>query len=278
MNQPLVSVVVSTHFSAGYLERCLVSIRDQTYSNIELIVVDGRSNDATRDIALKYADRLFVDQGDERSVKRNFGVKKSKGDYVCIADSDMLFSPDVIESCVRKVLSDETIIAVVIPEQSVGKSFWAQCKALERSFYVGIDWMEAARFYKKEAYLRAGGYDEKNTGSEDYDLSQRVKADYGKNAVQNIDEFICQEELNLGLIQSCKKKFYYSASFINYRANEANAENFLKQSNILLRYKLFFLQPRKLFKRPIVGFCMIFMKTCEFVVGGIGFFFSRIRN
>lgn len=275
---PLVSVVVTTYFSAEYLERCLMSIRNQTYKHIELIVVDTNSTDGTQDIAKKYADKCFFGQANERSAKRNFGAQQGAGKYVLIADSDMCLSPGVVESSVSAILSDDSVKAVVIPEQSTGRSFWAKCKALERSFYVGVDWMEAARFFEREVFLEMGGYDEGNTGSEDYDLPQRVKARYGQGSIGRAGSFITQDEVDLSLIQSCKKKFYYANSFPKYAANKANADTFKKQSGLLRRYKLFFSQPHKLFKDPLIGMGMLCMKTCEFAAGGAGYVLARLKS
>src|ERR1035437_9059794 len=109
---PLVSVVVTTYFSAEYLERCLVSIRNQTYKNIELIIVDNNSTDGTQDIAKKYADKYFFGQANERSAKRNFGALQGSGKYVLIADSDMCLSPEVVSSSVSAIAGNDSIKAV----------------------------------------------------------------------------------------------------------------------------------------------------------------------
>ena len=84
-------------------------------------------------------------------------------------DSDMVLSGDVVSACAAQQYHG-TYKAIVIPEESFGVGFWAQCKKLERSFYIGVDWMEAARFFERRAFEEMGGYNEKNTGTEDYDL------------------------------------------------------------------------------------------------------------
>ena len=155
MNTPLISVIVTTRNNHQTLDACLRSIAAQSYGNIELIVVDNNSSDDTKDIAKRYT-KLVFDKGPERSAQRNFAVAKASGDYVCIIDSDMELSEDVIASCVETV-TEHKYGAVIIPEESFGEGFWAQCKKLERSFYVGVDWIEAARFFDKKIYHQAGG-------------------------------------------------------------------------------------------------------------------------
>lgn len=278
IDSPLVTVVVTTHFSAAYLERCLVSIKQQSYKNIEIVIVDHMSNDGTQEIAKKYTDRCFFGQAVERSAKRNFGVLRAAGKYVLIADSDMILSTNVISDCVKGISSNSNLKAMVVPEQSLGSSFWGNCKALERSFYVGIDWMEAARFFLRDVFIEVGGYDETNTGSEDYDLPQRIQAKYGAACVGRISEFIVQNEVDLGFLKSCLKKFYYSQSFPKYANSPANSPAFKKQSNLFLRYSLFLSQPKKLFSRPHIGLGLLVLKTAEFFAGGVGYFIAKTTN
>ena len=152
---PVVSVIVPTYNSEDVLEDCLKSIKKQSYENVELIVVDNSSKDSTKKIAAKYTDLVF-NKKPERSTQRNYGVSKATGKYVAIIDSDMELSPKVIGSCVRAMEKDEKNVSVIIPEESFGEGFWAQCKKLERSFYIGVSWMEAARFFKKSDYQKAG--------------------------------------------------------------------------------------------------------------------------
>ena len=83
MKKPLLSVIVPTKNSERFLERCLKSIKSQTYKNLEIIVVDNNSNDKTKEIAEKYT-KLVFNKGPERSAQRNFGVLKSKGEFVLL--------------------------------------------------------------------------------------------------------------------------------------------------------------------------------------------------
>lgn len=269
MHEPLVSIVVPTFNSASHIEDCLKSIVCQSYVNIELIVVDNNSQDATKEIAAKYTGHIF-NRGPERSAQRNYGVQQSKGDLLLIIDSDMLLAPDVVNACVEEY-SRGGVKSIIIPEESIGEGFWAQCKKLERSFYVGISWMEAARFFEKGVYQEMGGYNEENTGTEDYDLPQRIEYTYGRNSIGRISAFIYHNEQRITLFGSCKKKYYYAQRISVYTSHVANVDNFKKQSSLLRRYTLFFSHPIKLFSNPIMGAGMLFMKTCELGAAGIGY-------
>ncbi len=274
MSQPTISIIVPTYKSARTLEACLQSLKDQTYSSIEIIVVDNHSSDDTVDVARRFTPNVHV-QGPERSAQRNFGVEKAKGKYVVIIDSDMELSPRVIEACVAKAEANDKIGGIVIPEESFGEGFWAQCKRLERSFYVGVDWMEAARFYRKDLYKKLGGYNESLVSGEDWDLSQRMG---GVSKIDRVHEFIMHNEGRLRLGTTLKKKYYYSQKFAEYLAANKATEQVGSQIGILSRYKLFFTKPGKLFRNPVLGVGMLFMKTCEFGFGGVGFLVVKVKS
>lgn len=269
-SKTLVSIIIPTRNSERTIEKCLKNIKNQTYKNIEIIVVDNNSTDRTRDIAKKFIQLVF-NKGSERSAQRNFGASKSKGSFLLFIDSDMELTKKVVKECVEKIGGYKGII---IPEKSFGKGFWAKCKALERSFYLGIDWIEAARFFNREVFEEFKGYDESQTGTEDYDLPQRIKEKYGNKSIGRINSFILHNEGNLSLLYILKKKYYYAKTANVYATKRSNKEYFLKQSSIIERYKLFFSHPKKLFKNPILGFGMLFMKTSEFIFGGLGYLFK----
>lgn len=266
--KPLVSVIVTTYNNHATLDACLSSIRKQSYERIEIVVVDNHSTDDTIDIARKYTPHVYT-KGPERSTQRNYAVHVATGDYVVIIDSDMELSEHVIRGCVERVQEPETQ-AVIIPEESFGEGFWAQCKRLERSFYVGVDWMEAARFFKRDLYVKLGGYDEKLISGEDWDLSQRAAE---QTKLGRIDSYIYHNEGRLKLGRTLKKKYYYAKQFSRYTAANKGGSasaNVSAQTGPLTRYKLFFSKPGKLFSKPFLGIGMLFMKTCEFGFGAVG--------
>ncbi len=73
----LVSVIIPTYNSEGTIEICLESIANQSYKNIEIIVVDIFSKDRTVEIAKSYGARIYL-LDCERTRAKNFGLKKAK--------------------------------------------------------------------------------------------------------------------------------------------------------------------------------------------------------
>ncbi len=270
--QPLVSIIIPTYQSSKFLEACLISLKKQSYPNFEIIVVDNFSKDSTLKIALNYTDKVYT-KGPERSAQRNYGASQALGEYLLFIDSDMVVSPNVVSACVEKILINKETKAVIIPEESFGIGFWAKCKKLEKSFYVGVPWMEAARFFNKAVFLAVGGYNEDMTSAEDWDLSQRV----GQNQkIDRIENFIYHNEGNIRLTDLIRKKFYYAKKIKAFLTKSKNIES--SQISVLQRYKLFFSNPARLLSNPIVGIGMLFMKLCEFAFGAVGYLISNKTN
>jgi glycosyltransferase involved in cell wall biosynthesis len=259
MREPLVSIIVTTHNNQATLEDCLFSITNQDYKNRELIVVDNVSTDGTVKIAKTFT-KLVFNKGPERSAQRNYAVSKTKGDYILIIDSDMVLPPTVVDECVKAITKKTQ--SAIIPEQSFGKGFWAQCKALERSFYNGVDAIEAPRFFSKAVYQQAGGYDEHMAGGEDWDLGYRVRK---LTSIARTTSPIMHNEGNPTLKTIVSKRRYYTKGFKSYYA-KANIKTYSTSTakQVINVYLLFLKHPLKLIKNPFVGIGMLYMKTLEF--------------
>ena len=268
---PLVSIIITTKNSQEFIGSCLKTIKNQSYPDIEIIVVDNFSKDRTKEIALTYTKNFF-EKGPERSAQRNFGAKKAKGKYILILDSDMELSKNVIKECVEKIETKKDIRAMIIPEISYGKSFWAKCKALERSCYIGDETIEAARFFDRDTFFEFEGYDEEITGPEDWDLPQRIGKKY---KISRIKSQIRHNEADLSLIKSSRKKYYYSQKFFKYA--KKHPEIAKRQINIIFRHA-FFRNWKKLIKDPIHAIGFLFMKLCEAIAGVIGIILGRFKE
>jgi glycosyltransferase involved in cell wall biosynthesis len=268
MKTPLVSIIVPTRNSAPFLRACLESIKAQTYPRIELIVVDRDSTDDTKAIAHEFTNRV-LNHGPERSAQRNFGVENATGEYVFLIDSDMELAPSVVEASIEEFSNKPKLVGLVIPEESFGEGFWAQCKALERSFYVGITWIEAARVFSRETYTKVGGYDITLVSGEDWDLARRVE-ELGE--IGRINEYIRHNEGRINLWGSLKKKYYYAKHARAYLARHPVASMAGAQVGPIQRYKLFLSKPSRVFRNPFLGIGMLVMKTCEFGAGALGFY------
>ena len=155
-NEPLVSIIIPTYNSEKTLAKCLESIKNQSYKNIEVIVVDRFSSDKTNQIAKKYGAKIYS-LNCERAKAKNFGAKKANGEYVFFVDSDMELTPNVVKECVN-MMKDPQVGGVIIPERSIGNSFWVKVRDFERTFYANTE-IESARFFRKDLVKKVNGFD-----------------------------------------------------------------------------------------------------------------------
>jgi glycosyltransferase involved in cell wall biosynthesis len=116
-DQPLVSINIPTLNSVTTLGYCLKAIRQQTYGNIELIVIDSYSSDKTVKIALDYGAKVYYAKGLLR--QRLTGIKASLGKYILLLDSDQVLERTVIEECVKLQDSLLKCQAIILNEVSV---------------------------------------------------------------------------------------------------------------------------------------------------------------
>jgi len=91
-HQPLVSIVIATFNREKYIKRAIESILNQTYKNIEVIIVDGGSTDNTKEVIQPYLSdqrfRYLYKKDKSPAEGRNNGIKISRGKYIAILDSD----------------------------------------------------------------------------------------------------------------------------------------------------------------------------------------------
>lgn len=273
--QPLVSVVVTTKNEQEVISRFIISIQNQTYKRTEIIVVDNNSVDETQIIARKMGVKVLT-FGPERSAQRNFGVKNSKGKYLLILDADMELTPKVISECVQLAESDKRIGEIVIPEHSLASNYWGKVKAYERSFYneKGDELTDAARFFRREVFFKAGGYDETMTGPEDWDFPETIR-EMGYKVGRIKSEIYHYERID-SLFSVVSKKFYYALHTYKYLGKH-NIPMFGPKTVYFLR-PVFYKNLKKIIMHPILSIGMFIMLSAELIGGGLGYFIGRIRK
>ncbi|WP_051199905.1 glycosyltransferase family 2 protein [Butyrivibrio sp. FCS006] len=110
-SEKLVSIIVPAYNVEKYIERCLESILEQTYQDIEVIVVDDGSHDGTWEIVgrfMKMDSRIMGYQRENRGVSaaRNFALKRASGDYIQFVDADDYISRFAVEKLVNTMESN----------------------------------------------------------------------------------------------------------------------------------------------------------------------------
>ncbi len=108
----LVTAIITTHNRLSLLKRAIDSVLQQTYSNIELIVVDDASTDGTSEYCLnKSFNYIYIPKSESRggNYARNIGIKAAKGEYIAFLDDDDYWLPSKIEKQVSLLNSIEIV-------------------------------------------------------------------------------------------------------------------------------------------------------------------------
>lgn len=181
---PTISVVVAVFNGVSTLQKCLRSICQQTYANLDIVVIDGGSGDGTVDVIKKYQSRLsyWVSEKDDGIFDAwNKGIKAARGDWICFIGADDFFmKSDVLE---RMVLHLKTLPSSI-------RVAYGQIMVLDKQgkdlFLLGQPWERAKHDFqqimslpypglmqRKELIVEKGGFDTSFRIAGDYELLLR---------------------------------------------------------------------------------------------------------
>lgn len=271
----MVSIIIPTKNEEKVIIRLLVSIKNQTYKKIEIIVIDNSSSDNTKKIARRFTKNVF-DFGPERSAQRNYGEKKAKGDYLLILDADMELEQNVVNECVIRMQKMQKCGLITIPEVSVANTFWEKVKAFERSIYnkEGDTTTDAGRFFDRKAFEKVGGYDETITGPEDWDLPERIlKIGYKQGRIKSR---IFHYERVPNPIRLAKKKYYYALT--SHRYLKKHGISPLSQKTVYFLRPVFYKNWKMLASNPVLSIAMFVMLILEQIGGGLGYMVGKYKK
>ena len=136
----LVSIIVPVYNVEKYLEKCLDSLINQTYRNLQIILVDDGSRDSSGTICDRYAaqdNRIQVIHKKQSGVSaaRNTGLEAVKGSYICFADSDDWIDEKMIETMYENMVEEKAQISL-IGYDMVWEDGRCQKKSDENAYYV----------------------------------------------------------------------------------------------------------------------------------------------
>lgn len=125
--RPLVSVIIPVYNCEEYIGECIDSVAEQTYDNIEIIVVNDGSKDESENIIKdkkkRYRNILYYKQRNKGvSAARNLGINKAKGKYITFVDGDDLVGKYLVERLVNQIIhTDPECIIVSKPTQKINE-------------------------------------------------------------------------------------------------------------------------------------------------------------
>jgi glycosyltransferase involved in cell wall biosynthesis len=177
----MVSIVIINYNDKKRINRAIESALNQTYKDIEVIMVDDGSDKETRDIYKKYPVKLIQLEREDKSLRtpsraRNAGIKESKGEYICFLDSDNYYKEDFVE----KMVSDNDVsycdwkITGLIEYTAKIKEQWSEDKSLLENYVHQTHLDHQCLMIKKELLDFVGFYDERLPRSQDCDMIIRL--------------------------------------------------------------------------------------------------------
>ena len=116
METALISVIVPVYNVAQYLEKSITSIQQQTYQNLEIILVDDGATDESGRLSEQIAEQddrvlIYHKENEGLSQARNDGLKQAHGDYVIFIDSDDYIHPEMIASLYQQLVKEDADVS-----------------------------------------------------------------------------------------------------------------------------------------------------------------------
>lgn len=167
-NSDLVSVVIPVYNVKDFLEKCIESVVQQTYKNIEILLIDDGSTDGSDVICDKYCKKdnrikVFHKKNGGLSDARNYGISKSTGKFITFIDSDDYVSDDYVEYLYELLIENKTNISAcghfilkngkTLKKNIVNKKRFTKTEALNAILYDReIDICSWGKLYNKKLF------------------------------------------------------------------------------------------------------------------------------
>lgn len=162
-----VSIIIPVFNEEKVIGDCLTSLQEQTYKDIEIIVIDDGSKDKTRESVGNFPVKLVEQSHLGPGVARNHGVKEAKGEILVFVDADMTFDKKFIELLTKPIRGGQTIGTFSKYEFVYNKNnVWSKCWNINKGLPVHKmhkenypDTQPVFRAILKKEFLKAGGFE-----------------------------------------------------------------------------------------------------------------------
>ena len=222
-DKPLISIITVVFNGEKYLEETIQSVINQTYSNVEYIIIDGGSTDGTLDIIKKYEDKIdyWVSEKDEGiSDGFNKGIKLSKGKILGIINSDDEYIKNIFEtiSDIFKEKDIDYLYGDMILEDEEGniiKEIKPDLKS--KSIYGGMPFGHPTLFIKRKLYDKYGYFNNnyKIAHPSCYAKKLKVNVKLLNETIKEITHLSCGEFIRSKTVEEAKRLLKYDPMTCN---------------------------------------------------------------
>jgi glycosyltransferase involved in cell wall biosynthesis len=238
-----ISVIIPTYNLGQYLPKAIDSVLSQTYQDFEVVVVDDGSTDATaqvvKEYCVRYPDKIryFYQENSGVSAARNVGIEHAKGEFLKFLDSDDFIYPQQLELQMESLVREDADISFTNYERIYLNGFKAVIK-LRKSDYGLISLINGkfgpihAFLVRKDAVIKAGGFDEDLNIKEDDDLWLRILISGAK--VVTVDYMGCCYCIREGSQSSDNEKMFVSNCYVSEKTNHLLQPKLKTSSEALL--------------------------------------------
>jgi len=177
----MISIIIATLNEEKCIKSTLKSLINQDYKGkYEIIVADGMSKDNTVKIARKYADKVALVKKRGVAVEKNGGAKLAKGDILLFLDADVTLLSNALSE-ISKPFENKKVVGVACTVLPLSKRlidfmiYWIVTQYTKITIKINHAHMGGQLcVYRKDTFKKAGGFDEKITVINDYDLSKKI--------------------------------------------------------------------------------------------------------
>lgn len=177
-DKPLVSIITVVFNGEKYLEKTIQSVINQTYANVEYIIIDGGSTDRTLDIIKKYEDQVdyWVSERDRGIYDAmNKGLMLSLGEVIGIINADDWYMIDTVEKSVSALQKSGAEYSMgniqKVPSRIVAKPIFPLTRG---HIYQEMMYPHISAFIKKTVYKKVGLFDARYRIAADFDMALRI--------------------------------------------------------------------------------------------------------
>lgn len=232
---PKISIITVSYNAIAGIEQTILSVINQTYQNVEYIIIDGGSTDGTVDVIRKYADKIvyWVSEPDKGIYDAmNKGIKKATGEWINFMNAgDCFYREDVISNVFGTNYPPEVFVvygSVVTKSQNlVQKPFGLK------------DFCKCMAFCHQSAFVRKSKQIEFNTSypiAADYNYFNSIYHNYGPEVFYNVEIPIAIYEDISGVSTTSKKELEWE--YLSIRAAHKDLNWYIDKLKFIIKYTL----------------------------------------